>query len=317
MSKLISELSSATGLSKFDIQLILSNAPKRYKFYTIPKRNGGKRLIAQPSFELKVIQRAFVSVILDELPVHEAATAYEIGTSIKLNAERHVQNGPILKFDFKNFFPSITPKDWKKYCEINNILSDSDVYLSSKLLFHYSKFERRTCLAIGAPSSPKLSNVLMYDFDCRISERVKSDKVTYSRYADDLTFSALRTGFLVNVRSNLNKVIKEIECPQLTINEGKTALITTKYRRQVTGLTLSDQKRVTLGRSRRRLLRSMVHRFYCGQLAAEDIPKLHGWLSFANDVDKSIVEGFARKFGQDIIDRVRDAANKALPEAKP
>jgi len=189
-------LISGTGLTEQDILKIVRNAPVRYKTYPIQKRNGGERIISQPARELKALQRVLVQEFLYHLPTHAAATAYKEGISIKANASAHVQNGPILKFDFKDFFPSITSNDWQRYCEQKNLFADPrDILISTNIFFHRRTGSARLQLAIGAPSSPCLSNILMNDFDTQVTEMVRSDKVTYTRYADDLTFSAKKQVF--------------------------------------------------------------------------------------------------------------------------
>lgn len=83
-------------------------------------------------------------------------------------------------------------------------------FLRGTFLFHRArKSSEVLILAIGAPSSPRLSNVLMHDFDQMVSEEVKSDKIVYTRYADDLTFSAPRTGHLTRVEPALAKAIEQ------------------------------------------------------------------------------------------------------------
>ena len=100
-----------------DIQLnrLIRRAPHTYKVYTIPKRTGGRRVIAQPARETKYLQRWLISNIFCDLPVHESATAYKLGASIKKNAEKHARNSYLTKFDFKDFFTSIKETDLKNH----------------------------------------------------------------------------------------------------------------------------------------------------------------------------------------------------------
>jgi hypothetical protein len=66
------------------------------------------------------------------LPIHRSATAYRAGISIKHNALAHAANGPILKFDFTNFFPSISGRDWAIYCEREGLgLDTRDLWIST------------------------------------------------------------------------------------------------------------------------------------------------------------------------------------------
>lgn len=275
-------------------------APVSYKHYTIAKRSGGRRPISQPAREVKALQRVLAHR-LRHLPVHDAATAYRAGQSIRSNAERHAKNGPIMKFDFSNFFPSIKARDWQNYCELNSIFSEhDDIRLSTLLLFHQQRGSSNLRLAIGAPSSPWLSNVLMYEFDEKMSAAVSVDKVTYTRYADDLTFSARRTGYLNGVSKTLRNIIQDTKNPSLVLNEKKTIVATTKYRRVVTGLILADDGRVTLGRDRKRLIRAMVHHAVSGKNTAEQNGRLAGLLAFAADIEPDFVASIRARFGADL-----------------
>jgi RNA-directed DNA polymerase len=137
MSELLPLLTAGTGLSESDVIRIATNAPLRYKTYEISKRNGGTRLISQPARELKALQRVLTSEFLCTLPVHESAMAYREGISIRQNALAHAKNGPIFKFDFEEFFPSIRATDWAAYCEKENLLRQPrDKWLSTNILFY-------------------------------------------------------------------------------------------------------------------------------------------------------------------------------------
>jgi len=88
---------------------IITSAPRRYKIYEIPKRNGGTRVIAQPARDLKILQRYLLDTKLHQFPVHPAATAYVQRKNIAFNASLHTESSFILKLDFQNFFPMTCP----------------------------------------------------------------------------------------------------------------------------------------------------------------------------------------------------------------
>lgn len=306
MSELINLLTTQTGLSKLNVTQIISNAPNRYKTYRIPKRRGGSRIISQPARELKSLQRILLAEILSKLPVHRSATAYRPGVSIKQNAEFHAENGPIMKFDFEDFFPSIVAKDWVIYCRQKNVFADpNDIEISTNLLFHRQRNGRALKLAIGAPSSPCLSNVLMYEFDEKLCERVGKDKVTYSRYADDLTFSAKRTGFLTRVEHMLRQTIRESANPRLKLNESKTVVATRKYKRFVTGLILTNDNKISLGHNRKRQIQAAVHHYLLGKMEVKEQLRLAGLLAFANDVEPDFLIRLKVKYGIDAFQRLK------------
>jgi RNA-directed DNA polymerase len=306
-------LAAETGMFESTVTRIMRDAPVRYKLYHIPKRNGGERLIAQPSREVKALQRALVDVLLRGLPVHQCATAYREGLSIADNARRHSGNGPILKMDFADFFPSIRSVDWKNYCERTGCLTDEeDVALTSSLLFRRAKGHRELRLAIGAPSSPILSNVLMYEFDEFVQQTLQKDQVEYTRYADDLTFSGSKTGFLTVVPPTIALAMREFRSPRVTLNAAKTVYATRKYKRFVTGLILANDGSVTIGRSRKRLLHASVHRAKVGKLGLMELAQLSGYLAFVNAVEPGFLGTLRQKYGSEIMDRLRKDVPREL-----
>ncbi|WP_312806586.1 retron St85 family RNA-directed DNA polymerase [Agrobacterium cavarae] len=309
MSEILRALSEATGLSDWDLRAIISNAPDRYKVYHIDKRRGGRREIAQPARELKVLQRALHDIFLARLPVHPAAMAYRPGIGLRQNALAHSHNGPILKFDFQDFFPSLRAEDWEEYCHRHDVFNnEEDVALSSKIIFRRKNRHSSVLrLAIGAPSSPHVSNILMFEFDAAIQAYCASQKVTYTRYADDLTFSAQRTGFLTGVPKALERIVKDLTSPRLKINYEKTVLATKKYKRMVTGLILTNDGSVSLGQLRKRNLRAGVHRWMLGLLSNADTCRLAGQLSFAEDIEPDFVARLASKYGTQAIADIKKA----------
>lgn len=306
MSELVKRLSIESGIFPEVVRDIIQRAPISYKWYKIPKRNGRLRQIGQPSREVKVLQRIFVREF-GFLPVHPAAMAYRPNASIKENAQRHSGNGPILKFDFADFFPSIRPVDWMNYCISHDVLAGDDLNLSCRLLFVRYPDRPGMRLAVGAPSSPWLSNVLMHKFDESIEAAVAQDHVIYTRYADDLTFSAQRTGYLNSVDRVLRKTLAGLQYPKLKINESKTALVTAKYRRVVTGITLANDGRITIGREKKRLIRSALHRFELGKLTVDECQELAGFLAHLSNIEPDYFYKIVLRHGVDLLSRLMRA----------
>ena len=105
------ELHESLGISESLLNRLIERAPYTYKVYSIPKRSGGIRVIAQPAKETKFIQHWLIKNIFQKLPIHECSMAYKEGASIKNNATAHKSNSYITKFDFENFFTSIKADD--------------------------------------------------------------------------------------------------------------------------------------------------------------------------------------------------------------
>lgn len=304
MGDLVTKLSALSGLLEKDVRQIARTAPRRYKTYTIPKRNGELREISQPAKEVKLLQRIFAKEYLADLPVHPAAMAYEKGLGIRENADRHSPNGPIFKLDFSSFFPSIKASDWLIYAAQHDICDDEeDRNLAGQLLFQKRRNEVLR-LAIGAPTSPHLSNLLLYEFDDIVFKKASQEKVTYTRYADDLTFSAKRTGYLQPIEKLVRETLREIKFPKLKLNDDKRVFATRKYRRMVTGVILTNDNRLSIGRERKKLIRAMIHHYKQGILQPEAQMRLKGLLAFAHDVEPEFILRMKLKYTEKTIDEL-------------
>src|SRR3546814_58064 len=148
--------------TEHELNLLIVSAPRRYKEYWIPKRNGRQRLIAQPTPEIKLLQRWLVQNYLSTFPVHAAATAYRQGIGLTENVLPHVRNRYMLKLDFEEFFPSLKSSDLLQFLK-DAPIDQIDTSMLVQILF--KKGDLGLELAVGAPSSLYLSNVLLYELD--------------------------------------------------------------------------------------------------------------------------------------------------------
>lgn len=279
---------------------LVSTAQYRYKVYRIPKRQPNQfRTIAQPTPEIKLIQRWLIDNVLTSLPIHKVATAYRDGRSIADHAAVHTKNRFLLKMDFKDFFNSISVLDIRRYLVEVGKLSAEDAHIVSQLVCWRDKDKKRLCLSMGAPSSPHLSNVILYEFDKKIVQLCRVHKVAYTRYADDLAFSTNKKDVLAIIAQQVREVCNELEYPRIQINEKKTVSISRAFKRVLVGLVLTPDGKVSLGRERKRRLRSELNRFTQDRLDEADIPALRGELAFAWSVEKEFVKSLVRQFGND------------------
>ena len=308
MSVLLSMLSAETGLFEGDLLKIIRRAPRRYKTFLIPKRSGGMREIAQPAREVKLLQRAIVRRVLANLPIHDAAKAYRQGLSIRDNAKPHSGNSPILKMDFKDFFPSIRSADWEQYCTRNAVLMGEDIPYTSQILFRRVTGEHLLKLSIGAPSSPSLSNILLFDFDELVASEAAKRGILYTRYADDITFSGQRIGMLKDMVKVVEHSARRIERPSLSVNGKKATFITASMRRTVTGVILANDGTLSLGREKKRLISAKVHYASIGKLDLQDMIELAGQLSFSNVVEPQFILKLRVRYGDEGISVIQRAA---------
>ncbi|MCM2566291.1 retron St85 family RNA-directed DNA polymerase [Janthinobacterium kumbetense] len=282
------------------IQLI-STARYRYKVFQIPKRQPNKfRTIAQPSAEIKIIQCWLMKNILSSLPIHQSATAYRQGLSIGDHATTHAGKRFLLKLDFSDFFPSISANDVQKHLTQVGKIPENDAQFITRAVCWYDRLNKKLCLSIGAPSSPLLSNSILYDFDRKISQLLRGKKITYSRYADDLAFSTNRVDVLSTIPKQIQEIADQLSYPRLRINHSKTVSTSRACRQSLVGLILTPTGDVSLGRDKKRRLRSELYRFSKGLLNEIDHPRLRGELAFAWSIEPSYILSLVRQFGTSI-----------------
>lgn len=300
-------MAKVLGFSRSKIESYLDNAPNAYKVYTIPKRITGVRVIAHPSKELKVYQRALTSILEDTFQPHSAAYAYVRNKSIKMNALLHAKNQYILKMDFYNFFNSITPELLFTIAQDNKInFSQSEKKLLSNILFwnKNKSHEKLLVLSVGAPSSPLISNYVMTKFDNVINEICHEKKIKYSRYADDITFSTKVKDVLFSIPAEVRKILASEYNNKIIINESKTIFSSKAHNRHITGLTISNNGKISLGRERKRFISMLTHKYTLHQLNIEDFIYLRGLMSFAIHIEPEFIDRLYCKYGQDIIHEI-------------
>ena len=217
MPDILTGLTEAMVMSPIELLVLIGSAPRRYKEYTIQKRTPGQtRTIAQPAREVKALQYWVISNFLCEFQIHSAATAYQKRTNIGDNARPHARSKFLLKLDFKDFFPSITDRDFRRFLkERATHVKAQEAEILTRILFWKPKGTNDMRLAIGAPSSPQLSNILLHPFDREVSEFCLKRRIIYTRYADDLSLSADSSSLLAEAERMVDTLCENTESPTI------------------------------------------------------------------------------------------------------
>ena len=299
-------LANKFGASEKDIRAYLHKGPRRYRIFEIPKRNGnGNRTIAQPTRALKIMQKLVMSEYLSALPVHTAAMAYTRGKGIGDNASAHQRNSYLLKMDFKDFFPSIGKIDFLLHLatHLGPLSPDEQNMLTN--LFLYKPYRNASpILSIGAPSSPFISNTILYRFDELVEQHCGSKGMTYTRYADDLIFSSNAKNALYSIPTEIESICSKLKYPRLVINSDKTVFSSKSKNRHITGLVITNENTVSIGRNKKRHIKSLVHQFKNSSLDAEKTSYLRGYLSFVKGVEPNFIDALKRKYGTETINQI-------------
>jgi RNA-directed DNA polymerase len=223
-----------------------SNSPNSfYRCFKIAKKSGGEREIAEPLPSLKEIQYWILTEILYKCRVSRYAKAYIPKRSIKDNAKYHINQKIVLSIDIVDFFGSLSYTKVYQFFRNLGYARPVSTILSNLCC-------RKGSLPQGAPTSPALSNLLMDRVDKRIIGFTKKNKIRYTRYADDMTFSGnFDPGMVIKfVRSTL-------EDENLKVNEGKIRVRQQHQRQEVTGIVVN--KKLQAPKELRNKLRQAVY----------------------------------------------------------
>jgi len=258
-----------------------------YVTFAIPKRTGGERLIMAPKSRLKAIQRRLLRVLVSKLPVSEYAHGFCAGHSVRSNAQPHVGKGVVLRLDIQDFFPALHVGRVRGLLialgygyEVATVLA---VLMTESPRQPVSAGEVRCFAPVGpracpqgAPTSPGLSNALLVKMDRRLAGLARRYGFSYTRYADDLTFSGEDLEKVHALRHLAARVVRE---EGFVVNRDKTRVMRRGSRQTVTGVTVNDV--LGLSRRERRRLRAALHQ--ASQWEGGGLPSpLRGMLAYVS-----------------------------------
>lgn len=260
--------------------------PLQYRTVQIPKRSGGVRTLTIPCDELKAIQRRVLWRVLGRIASHPAAMGFEKETSIAHNATPHVGAKVVVKMDIRDFFPSTPPQRVEEM--FLRVGWDAD---AARLLTTICTHDNG--LPQGAPTSPRLSNLVNYILDVRLSALTQKFNTVYTRYADDMTFSfhlppeastkgKRRPRYPI---AGLIRMVKHIagEYGYTLHHEKKLRVARRHQRMQVIGLVVNDK--LSVPRAIRRRLRAVAHHIETNRPASLTADQLKGWIAFMEMVE--------------------------------
>jgi hypothetical protein len=321
MSKLQS-LKAATTLHDIAPQLDITpkmlayilyrmNATGKYTSFMLQKASGGQRLIQSPCDELKRLQRN-LSILLQDCAAElndangwkdQIAHGFKRKRSIVSNACCHRGRRWVFNLDLTDFFGSINFGRVRGF-----FISNKHFALNPKVATILAQIAcHNNALPQGSPCSPVVSNLVAHILDMRLVRLAQQAGCTYTRYADDLTFStnlpnfpnsiAVKVGVGTHSWTTADELNQIIIHSGFTINPAKTRMQYHNSRQDVTGLVVN--KKVNIKSEYRRTVRAMVYsvfktgNFYHKGPASgpQQIPgtmaQLHGMLGHIDAVDLS------------------------------
>ncbi|HYE18850.1 MAG TPA: reverse transcriptase family protein [Tepidisphaeraceae bacterium] len=269
-----------------------------YHRYDVAKKTGKARSISAPKPALKGAQAWVLEHVLSRVPAEPQVHGFVPGRSIVSNAAPHVGRAVVINLDLKDFFPSITFRRVKGVFEalgyseqvatVLALLCTEPPRVPAEVRgkrYHVALGER--VLPQGASTSPAITNLLCRKLDKRLTGLAARLGFTYTRYADDLTFSSDDTSRINWLFRGVRMILK---AEGLTEHADKTHVMRRSGRQEVTGVTVNA--RTTLGRDEARELRATLHNAAKHGLESQNREKrpnfaayLRGRVAFASMVD--------------------------------
>ena len=247
------DFASLLGYKPKGLAYILYTIPveHRYSTFKINKKSGGEREIKAPIPHLKEVQQRLSALLYECRKEIEAdrggaiSHGFRRGYSIVTNARPHKCRRYVLNLDLENFFPTFTFQRVRGY-----FIKDKAFALNPKVATVIAQIAcDGIALPQGSPCSPIISDLIGQILDLRLVRFAKEHRVTYSRYADDLTFSTNQKNFppalaVQNPQEPSEwllgkELIEKIEGTDFKINAAKTRMHCRGSRQLVTGLVVN------------------------------------------------------------------------------
>lgn len=235
-----------------------------YSKFDIPKKHGGVREISAPEQHLKLIQHRLAELLqdcVDEINALDekvndsdrlgVAHGFKRKRTIMTNARAHITRRYVLNVDLHDFFGTINFGRVRGYFlkEKHFLLNPMVATVLAQIACHENKLPQ------GSPCSPVISNLIGHTLDMLLVRLAHNSGCTYTRYADDLTFSTNKWCFpariAVEVDGKGDKWIAGYGLARLvarsgfSLNEKKTRMQYKDSRQEVTGLCVNRKINVT------------------------------------------------------------------------
>lgn len=268
------ELAKALGIEYSTLRYLAYHrdvvAFDNYYRFEIPKKSGGTRQIAAPKTQLKAAQKQILTQILQKAEISDKSHGFVPSRSVLTSAKTHSTSPDVLiNIDLENFFPTIT------FVRVRGLFQSFGYsgYTASLLAMICTYCERMPLevkgemkyiktsgriLPQGSPASPMITNIICRNMDKRISGLCQKLGVTYTRYADDMSFSYTGSEDGLAIGSFLNSLTKIIEAEGFHIKQEKTHILRKNNRQYITGIVINSEE-IGVPRKWVKILKASIH----------------------------------------------------------
>lgn len=334
----LGHLSFHTGVSFKILRSYVSRKCDPYRHFSIKKKSGGKRHICVPEDNLLRVQRWIDRNVLSAAQPSSSSYAYHRGRTIYECAQQHCGCIWMIKIDMSHFFESLSEiQAYRVFLEIGysqlvsfelarictrvypHFLIEKDMIrryrqkcwinnkeVDLKMRIKEYNFKEIGHLPQGAPTSPKLSNLIVKSLDEKLIKLAADSKLTYTRYADDMLFSTADKRFdKAQARAFIKAAFRILPAHGLRPNLQKTNILSPGARKLMLG-TLVDTEKPRLTKVFKRRLECHLHYIkkdpmqHAERRGFNSIFGLKnyviGLISYANQIDKEYTDKIMKEY---------------------
>ncbi|WP_410875149.1 reverse transcriptase family protein [Nocardia sp. A7] len=242
-----------------------SQTLSHYRYRRLPKATG-VRLVEAPKVRLREIQRRILRRVLAGIPADPACHGFEKDCNATTFAAPHAGSEVVIRQDLRDFFPTIAVARVRAVfaacgysAVVARVLAELCTTASPVVELRGLDYSQRTLLAArhlpqGAPTSPRLANLVARGLDRRLTGYAHRHDLTYTRYADDLAFSGKADLDTARLIWTVTRIARD---EGFTVHTGKTLVRRAHQRQVLAGLVVNDSPAAP--RDRYDALRALLH----------------------------------------------------------
>ena len=265
-----------------------------------------------PKTELKRYQRFLNFFIFDFMKINENVVfSYRKGVSSYDAIYPHKDSKYILNTDIKSFFLHINREDIRSLIlrnRKNYLIKEEDIEQYLDRLVNLVSYN--DILPIGAPTSPKISNAYLFEFDNKLEEYCKSHQISYTRYSDDFIFSSNAKSNFDTLLNTIKKLLIDSNLKNFELNISKTKLQKKGSKVTLLGLVITPNGTITVDKKIKKDIEILLHFYLSDKEKFKDffkknydsnLEKVSGRLSHIKSIDRQFISKLKRKYGSYIV----------------
>lgn len=307
-----------------------------YNMFTIRKRSGSRRFIHAVNGKLYALQKYINEEVLQKVEPHPSSYAFHASGGIRQCAAMHCGCRWLLQFDLTDFFYTISepavfetfvrlgykpllafeltrlcttlrlPESKRHYLNHKDLSRHFSPYFDEEKKPPYSQQKWIGVLPQGAPTSPMLSNLVAQRLDAALFDYAQENGFIYTRYADDLAFSAsvLPTG--KSIPKLRREIISLIRKNGFRENCKKIRIAGPGAKKVILGLLVDGERPKLTQEFRKRIDRNIysIEKYGIEAVAENDgfestygfFNHISGLMSFVHDVDLNLWKSLNPRF---------------------